>query len=107
MGLLMLYKSQFIQESRKHYSFNSLIKWNSLYDTVVNTSGVNNFKRQLNRHWGIVRIRWAEPTLGLKLVVGHLIFLWVYGSKLQVSESKKYMKQKVVKVMELFIKYKN
>ncbi len=51
-----LFKSQFNLENRKHYFYNRVIdRWNDLPEQIVNCTGVNSFKKQLDLYWGIFR----------------------------------------------------
>lgn len=51
-----LIKSRFNREGRKHYFYNRIIdSWNNLPVNVVNSTGVSDFKRNLDVHWGIIK----------------------------------------------------
>ncbi len=51
-----LFKSPFNLEIRKHFFYNRVIdRWNDLPEHVVNCTGVNSFKKQLDLYWGIYR----------------------------------------------------
>ena len=53
--VLKLNKTHFRREMRKHYFYNRVInKWNSLPAYVVYSKGVNEFKKNLDFHWGLV-----------------------------------------------------
>ena len=53
---MKLYKSKFRLERKKHYFLDRVIDgWNKLPANVVNSTSVNTFKVELDRHWDIVR----------------------------------------------------
>ena len=52
---LKLVKSRFSKEVRKHYFYNRVINdWNELPAYVVHSRGVEEFKKNLDKHWGLV-----------------------------------------------------
>lgn len=47
-----LRKAKFNLDRRKHYFYNRVVdKWNALPETIVNSTGVNEFKKKIDKYW--------------------------------------------------------